>query len=113
LQRVPGSSVVDVAGLSRNITDEEWIDLLICSIGFEPSRLSLQEKWLYLLRLVPFVEKNYNLLELGPKETGKTYFYRNMSSRTAIVSGGAASQAVLFYNAVRHVTGLIGVAQVV
>lgn len=94
-------------------SDAEWLDLLIRSIGFEPGRLSESEKWLYLLRLVPFVEKNYNLLELGPRETGKTFFYRNMSSRVAIVSGGAASQAVLFYNAARNVTGLLGVAQVV
>jgi len=94
-------------------SDDEWIDLLISSIGFEPSRLSQTEKWLYLLRLVPFVEKNYNMLELGPRETGKTFFFRNMSSRVAIVSGGAASQATLFYNAARNVTGIVGVAQVV
>lgn len=94
-------------------SDREWIDLLVRSIGFEPDRFSEHEKWLYLLRLVPFVEKNYNLLELGPRETGKTFFFRNMSSRVAIVSGGAASQATLFYHATRNITGIVGVAQVV
>jgi ATP-dependent Lon protease len=78
--------------------EDEWLDLLVQSIGFNPGRFPRRLKLLMLLRLVPFVEPNYNLIELGPRETGKTYTYRNSSSRAFVVSGGKATPATLFYN---------------
>ena len=94
-------------------TDAEWRDLLIESIGFNPCLFSEEELWLYLLRMVPFVESNYNLIELGPRETGKTYTYRNTSSRSFVISGGAASPATLFYNVATRKVGILGQKDVV
>ncbi len=94
-------------------TTDEWIDLLITSIGFIPTRFTLREKMLLLLRLVPFVEANTNLIELGPRETGKTYTYRNTSSRSFVVSGGKATPATLFYNIASKKIGILGYRDVV
>jgi len=87
---------------------EEWIDLIVQSIGFNPDKFSVREKMLFLLRLVPFVEANYNLIELGPRETGKTYTYRNTSSRSFVISGGKATPATLFYNQASRKIGILG-----
>ncbi len=92
---------------------EEWIDLLIQSIGFNPQRINKREKMLMLLRLVPFVEANYNLVELGPRETGKTYTYRNTSSRSFVISGGKTTPAVLFYHRGTKKIGILGQKDVV
>ncbi|MGQ9682728.1 MAG: BREX system Lon protease-like protein BrxL [Anaerolineae bacterium] len=94
-------------------TTEEWIDLLVTSIGFNPERFSAREKWLMLLRLVPFVEANYNAIELGPRETGKTYTYRNTSSRSFVISGGTATPATLFYNQASRKIGILGYRDVI
>ena len=91
-----------------SFTDEEWIDLLITSIGFDPSGLSRGEKVLYLLRLVPFSEPNVNLIELGPPETGKTFAFRSLSSYGFVVSGSNTTVASLFYNKARRKMGLVG-----
>jgi len=93
--------------------EDEWIDLLVQSIGFNPARFSRRVKMLMLLRLVPFVEANYNLIELGPRETGKTYTFRNTSNRSFVVSGGKATPATLFYNKATRKLGVIGLKQVV
>jgi ATP-dependent Lon protease len=92
---------------------EEWIDLLMESIGFNPDRFSDREKMLMLLRLVPFVEANYNLIELGPRETGKTYTYRNTSSKAFVISGGRATPATLFYNLATRKIGILGYKDVI
>ncbi len=94
-------------------TDDEWLDLLVQSIGFNPQRLDRRVKLLMLLRLVPFVEANYNLIELGPRETGKTYTFRNTSSRSFVVSGGKATPATLFYNKATRKLGVIGLKHLV
>ena len=91
----------------------EWIDLLVQTIGFNPTRFTEREKLLMLLRLVPFVEANYNLIELGPRETGKTYTYRNTSSRSFVISGGKATPATLFYNVASRKIGILGYRDVV
>lgn len=95
------------------LTTNEWIDLLITSIGFEPSRFNNREKYLMLLRLVPFVEANYNLIELGPRETGKTYTYRNTSSRSFVLSGSRATPATLFFNQNTRKIGILAQKDVV
>ena len=97
----------------QSFSTEEWINLLIQSIGFEATRLSQREKVLMILRLVPFVEANYNLIELGPRETGKTYTYRNTSSRSFVISGGKATPATLFYNIASRKIGMLGQKDVV
>jgi len=97
----------------KEFSANEWIDLLIQSIGFNPVRFSDREKMLLLLRLVPFVEANYNLIELGPRETGKTYTYRNTSSRSFVISGGKATPATLFYNVASRKIGILGYRDVV
>src|SRR5439155_7328782 len=94
-------------------TDDEWLDLLIQSIGFNPARFERRTKLLFILRLVPFVEANYNLIELGPRETGKTYTFRNTSNRSFVVSGGKATPATLFYNKATRKLGVIGLKHVV
>ena len=91
----------------------EWINFLIESIGFNPYAFSDREKTLMLLRLVPFVEQNYNIIELGPRETGKTYTYRNTSSRSFVISGGKTTPAILFYNQVTKKIGILGQKDVV
>ena len=94
-------------------SDAEWLNLLIQSIGFNPARFDHRAKMLMLLRLVPFVEANYNLIELGPRETGKTYTFRNTSNRAFVVSGGTSSTPSLFYNKATRKLGVIGLKQLV
>jgi ATP-dependent Lon protease len=94
-------------------TDEEWLDLMVQTIGFNPRRFDQRTKMLMMLRLVPFVESNFNLIELGPRETGKTYTFRNTSGRSFVVSGGTSTPASLFYNKVTRKLGVIGLKHVV
>ncbi|MCG2658874.1 MAG: BREX system Lon protease-like protein BrxL [Kiritimatiellae bacterium] len=94
-------------------TDDEWLDLLVQSIGFNPSRFSQRVKMLMMLRLVPFVESNYNVIELGPRETGKTYTYRNTSNRSFVISGGKPTPATLFFNKGSRRLGVVGLKHVV
>jgi len=103
----------DYIAKRQSFATSEWIDLLIQTIGFNPARFSDREKMLLLLRLVPFVEANYNLIELGPRETGKTYTYRNTSSRSFVISGGKATPATLFYNVASRKIGILGYRDVV
>ena len=103
----------DYISKRKLFTDDEWIDLLITSIGFNPTKFDKRTKMLYLLRLVPFVEPNYNLIELGPRETGKTYTYRNTSSHSFVISGGKATPATLFYNIASHKIGILGYRDVI
>jgi len=87
----------------------EWIDLLINTCGLNPEAYSPRQKILYLTRLLPLVEENLYLIELGPRATGKTYIYRNLSRYTRIFSGGGVSPAVLFYNAMTKTVGELAV----
>lgn len=79
-------------------TTDEWIDVLINSCGLDPSRMTRREKLVYLCRLIPLVETNVNMIELAPRETGKTYLYRNISYYAHVLSGGKATPAQLFIN---------------
>lgn len=106
-------SLEDYLEKRQLFTTQEWIDLLIQSIGFDPVKITDREKQLMLLRLVPFVEANYNLIELGPRETGKTYTYRNTSSRSFVISGGKTTPAVLFYHRGTRKIGILGQKDVV
>lgn len=106
-------SLDDYIEKRQNFNTLEWIDLLIESIGFNPTKFSQREKMLMLMRLVPFVESNFNLLELGPRETGKTYTYRNTSSKSFVISGGKTTPATLFYNIASRKIGILGQKDVV
>ncbi|MBZ5543496.1 MAG: protease Lon-related BREX system protein BrxL [Acidobacteriia bacterium] len=92
----------------KGFTTNEWIDALLRSTGLEPARFDERVKLLLLSRFVPFVEKNYNFIELGPRGTGKSYAFSEMSPYCILISGGKASSANLFYNNARRQVGLVG-----
>lgn len=102
---------VDMEGLKEGrkaFTKEEWMDILLRSTGMEPDMLSYREKWLLITRLIPLVENNFNYCELGPRSTGKSYVYKEISPNSILVSGGQTTVANLFYNMARHSIGLVG-----
>ena len=97
----------------KHFTEDEWLDIMMRSIGMEPDILSEREKWLLLLRMVPLVENNFNLCELGPRSTGKSHLYKEISPNSILVSGGQTTVANLFYNMGRKTIGLVGMWDVV
>ena len=92
----------------KQFDKEEWIDVLIRSIGMEPTQLTYEVKWHMLLRMVPLCENNYNMCELGPRGTGKSHLYKEISPNSILVSGGQTTVANLFYNMGRRTIGLVG-----
>lgn len=92
----------------RQFTTDEWIDLLLRTIGLEPSYFSRRQKLHYLARLIPLAEANYNLVELGPRETGKSYGYQELSPYTILLTG-PTTVANLFYNMASGKMGLVGI----
>ena len=92
----------------RQFTTEEWIDLLIQSIGFDPELFGQRSKLLQLVRLIPYCERNYNLIELGPKGTGKSHIYSEFSPHGILISGGEVTVAKLFVNNASGKIGLVG-----
>ncbi len=97
----------------QEFTTEAWIDLLVNSCGLNPGRLDRRQKLLYLCRCIPLVESNINLVELAPRETGKTYLYRNISYFAHVLSGGKATPAQLFINLNTGKIGMVGYRDVV
>jgi len=97
----------------KHFTRDEWRDLLLQSVGFDPSHFSDREKLLLLTRLLPMCETNYNYVELGPRGTGKSYVYREMSPHSILVSGGKTTVAKLFLNLNTGQIGLVGLWDVV
>lgn len=89
-------------------TKVEWMDVMLRSIGMEPDSLNDREKWLLLTRMIPLVENNFNLCELGPRSTGKSHLYKEISPNSILVSGGQTTVANLFYNMGRKTVGLVG-----
>ena len=87
---------------------DDWLDILMRSVGLEPSKLSQRIKFHFLARLAPLVEANFSFIELGPRGTGKSYFYSEFSPYSTLISGGQATKAVLFYNNARKKIGLVG-----
>lgn len=102
---------VDIEELKQGrkaFTQEEWMKVLLRSIGLEPDKLSNRERWLLLARMLPLVENNFNLCELGPRSTGKSHIYKEISPNSILVSGGQTTVANLFYNMGRKTVGLVG-----
>ena len=92
----------------KNFTEEEWIEIVLRSCGYEPDKLNDRERWLLLARMLPLVENDFNLCELGPRSTGKSHIYKEISPNSILVSGGQTTVANLFYNMSRKNVGLVG-----
>lgn len=92
----------------KAFTQDEWMDVMLRSIGMEPDVLNNREKWLLLTRMIPLVENNFNLCELGPRSTGKSHLFKEISPNSILVSGGQTTVANLFYNMGRKTVGLVG-----
>src|SRR5271166_4394723 len=97
----------------RAFTEDEWIDVLLRSTGMEPTQFSQRVKWHLLARMIPLVENNYNCCELGPRGTGKSHIYKEISPNSILISGGQTTVANLFYNMARRQVGLVGMWDVV
>lgn len=97
----------------RGFDEAQWIDALVRSIGMEPSNLGERTKWHLLARMIPLVEPNYNVCELGPRGTGKSHIYKEISPNSILISGGQTTVANLFYNMASHRVGLVGIWDVV
>ncbi len=106
--QMPHIDIDDLKAGRKAFTKDEWMDVLLRSIGMEPDELSVREKWLLILRMVPLVENNYNLCELGPRSTGKSHLFKEISPNSILVSGGQTTVANLFYNMARKQVGLVG-----
>ena len=100
--------MIDILTKARkNFTTDEWISLLLRSIGFDPDKLSPRERNAMMLRMVPFVERNYNLVELGPRGTGKSHLFQQISPYAHLISGGKATVARMFVNNATGQRGLV------
>ena len=97
----------------KAFTKDEWMDVLLRSTGMEPDALTYRQKWLLITRMLPFVVNNFNLCELGPRSTGKSHIYKEISPNSILVSGGQTTVANLFYNMGRKSMGLVGLWDVV
>lgn len=106
--QMPSLDFDEVKEARENFTDDEWIDVVLRSVGMEPSQFDKRVKWLHLARLIPLVENNYNLVELGPRGTGKSHVYKEISPNSILVSGGQTTVANLFYNMGTKQVGLVG-----
>lgn len=106
--QMPSLDIDEVKTARASFTDEEWIDLVLRSTGMEPSQFDNRVKWLHLARLIPLVENNYNLCELGPRGTGKSHIYKEISPNSILISGGQTTVANLFYNMGNKTVGLVG-----
>lgn len=106
--QMPHIELEELKNGRKQFSKEEWIDVLLRSIGMEPETLSYREKWLLITRMIPLVENNFNLCELGPRSTGKSHLYKEISPNSILVSGGQTTVANLFYNMARKTVGLVG-----
>lgn len=106
--QMPSLDIEEVKAARANFTDEEWIDVILRSTGMEPSQFNERVKWLHLARLIPLIENNYNLCELGPRGTGKSHIYKEISPNSILISGGQTTVANLFYNMGNKTVGLVG-----
>ena len=106
--QMPHIDIEELKQGRKAFTKKEWMDVMLRSIGMEPDTLTEREKWLLLARMLPLVENNFNLCELGPRSTGKSHLYKEISPNSILVSGGQTTVANLFYNMGRKTVGLVG-----
>lgn len=106
--QMPHFDMDELKAARREFTKDEWIKILLRSTGMEPERFTERERWLLLTRLLPLVESNLNLVEFGPRSTGKSHVYKEISPNSILVSGGQATVASLFLNMASGSVGLVG-----
>lgn len=106
--QMPNLDLDEIKQVRSNFSKEEWMTLLLRSAGYEPEELTEKEKLHYLLRFVPFIQKNYNLVELGPRGTGKSHAYSELSPYSILMSSGTTTVSNMFYNMASHRVGLVG-----
>lgn len=106
--QMPNLDLDEIKEVRKNFTKDEWIALLLRSAGYEPTELSRKQRLHYLLRFVPFIQKNYNLVELGPRGTGKSHVYSELSPYSILMSSGHTTVSNMFYNMASHKIGLVG-----
>ncbi|MCI5863829.1 MAG: protease Lon-related BREX system protein BrxL [Cloacibacillus porcorum] len=106
--QMPALDIEEFKNARGNFTPDEWINVVLRSVGMEPSHFNEREKWLHLARLIPLVENNVNLCELGPRGTGKSHIYKEISPNSILISGGQTTVANLFYNMGNKTIGLVG-----
>ena len=106
--QMPHVDIEELKEARKNFTQEEWLAIMLRSCGYEPDKLNNRERWLLLARMLPLVENNFNLCELGPRSTGKSHIYKEISPNSILVSGGQTTVANLFYNMGRKTVGLVG-----
>ncbi|MCP5535439.1 MAG: BREX system Lon protease-like protein BrxL [Akkermansiaceae bacterium] len=101
-------SFEDYCECRSNFTRDEWLSVVLRTLGLEPTELTQRQQFHFLARLFPLVEQNYNFLELGPRGTGKSYVYSEFTPYSTLISGGQTTTATLFYNKQRRQVGIIG-----
>ena len=106
--QMPNMDLQEIIEGRKSFSKGEWMDILLRSVGMEPTLLEESVKWHPILRLVPLVENNYNMCELGPRNTGKSHVYKEISPNSILVSGGQSTVANLFYNIGKRSIGLVG-----
>lgn len=106
--QLPNMDLKDLFEERKHFSKDEWMDILIRSMGIEPTHLKYNQKWHFIERAVPLVENNYNLCELGPRGTGKSHIYKEISPNSILISGGQTTVANLFYNMNQKKIGLVG-----
>ena len=111
--QMPNMDLEELFQARRAFNEQEWIDVLLRSTGMEPTNFPERVKWHLLARMIPLVENNYNLAELGPRGTGKSHIYKEISPNSILISGGQTTVANLFYNMARRQVGLVGLWDVV
>ena len=111
--QMPATDLEEYIEGRKHFTLDEWIEVICRSVGMEPSNLDENTRWHLVARMIPFVENNYNLCELGPRGTGKSYVYDELSPYSILISGGQTTVANLFYNMGKHQVGLVGTWDVV
>ncbi len=111
--QIPNLDMQEIFEGRKQFTKDEWIDVLLRSVGMEPTQFGEQVKWHLVARMIPMVENNYNLCELGPRGTGKSHIYKEISPNSILISGGHTTVANLFYNMSTRKIGLVGLWDVV
>lgn len=111
--QMPNMDMGEVFAARQQFSRDQWIDLLLRSVGMEPANIEQRTKWHLIARMIPFVENNYNVCELGPRGTGKSHVYKECSPNSLLVSGGQTTVANLFYNMASRQIGLVGMWDVV
>lgn len=111
--QMPNMDMEELFEGRRAFSEAQWIDVLLRSTGMEPATFSERVKWHLLARMIPLVENNFNCCELGPRGTGKSHIYKEISPNSILISGGQTTVANLFYNMARRTVGLVGLWDVV